>query len=187
MVALLDRKARKMFICILPTCTNGTHPLIKIVVYVMCLLILKALSTLCNNPAFCNTFFTLKYTLMIYNLPHHLAQTIGTASMAALFEQHWMVEHLAAHGAFIGLIQRLQKVILGILVITGKRHTPNKECDYTTLYVHITHWLGMCMVIILSTHVYVLSHFTTHIVHFLISNQKNKRKSNFLIRSTLLY
>lgn len=148
---------------------------------------LKVLSTLCNNPAFCNTFFTLKYTLMIYNLPHHLAQTIGAASMAALFEQHWMVKYLAAHGAFICLIQRLQKVILGILVITGKRHTPNKECDRTILYVHITHWLGMCMVIILSTHVYVLSHFTTNIVHFLISNQINKRKSNFLIRSTLLY
>lgn len=147
---------------------------------------LKVLSTLCNNPAFCNTSFTLKYTLMIYNLPHDLAQTIGTASMAALFEQHWMVEHLAAHGAFIGLIQRLQKVILGILVITGKRHTPNKECDCTILYVHITYWLGMWS-LQLSAHVYVLSHFTTHIVQFLINNQINKRKSNFLIRSTLLY
>lgn len=123
---------------------------------------------------------------MIYNLPHDLAQTIGTASMAALFEQHWMVKYLAAHGAFICLIQRLQKVILGILVITGKRHTPNKECDCTILYVHITHWLGMWS-LQLSAHVYVLSHFTTHIVHFLISNQINKRKSNFLIRSTLLY
>lgn len=130
------------------------------------------------------------YTLMIYNLPHDLAQTIGTASMAALFEQHWMVEYLAAHGAFIGLIQRLQKVILGILVITGKRHTPNKECDCTILYVYITYWLGMWSLQIhvhVSAHVYVLSHFTTHIVQFLISNQINKRKSNFLIHSTLFY
>lgn len=87
--------------------------------------------------------FALKYILVIYSLPHNLAQTIGAASMAALFEQHWMVEHLAAHGAFIGLVQRLQEVILGVLMITGKRYKPNKECDCTILNIQITYKLGM--------------------------------------------
>lgn len=78
-------------------------------------------------------------SLLYTGLPHDFAQTIGAASMAALFEQHWMVEHLAAHGTFIGLVQRLQKVILGVLVITGKRYKPNKEGDCTILDIHITY------------------------------------------------
>ena len=54
------------------------------------------------------------------NKPHDFAQAGGTASMATFLKQYGVVQHLATYGAFIGFVQRLQEVVLGVPMVAMK-------------------------------------------------------------------
>ena len=77
------------------------------------------------------------------NKPHDFAQAGSTASMATFLEQYGMVQHLATYGAFIGFVQRLQEVVLGVPMVAmlanklSRNHIPNDHFNHVKIFVCI--------------------------------------------------